>query len=85
MQKEFFQLLLAEMYNPDFGMFVLDTDAQTFWFSKTSFEANLQFELFGTVLGLAIYNNIILDVHFPVVLYKKLLGDAAKFAAVKES
>jgi hypothetical protein len=77
-QKEFFQLLLAEMYNPDFGMFVLDTDAQTFWFSKTSFEANLQFELFGTVLGLAIYNNIILDVHFPVVLYKKLLGDAAK-------
>ena len=47
MQKEFFQLLLAEMYNPDFGMFVLDTDAQTFWFSKTSFEANLQFELFG--------------------------------------
>ena len=32
----------------------------------------------GTVLGLAIYNNIILDVHFPVVLYKKLLGDAAK-------
>ena len=39
----------------------------------------------GTVLGLAIYNNIILDVHFPVVLYKKLLGDAAKFAAVKES
>jgi len=29
-------------------------------------------------LGLAIYNNIILDVHFPVVLYKKLLGDAAK-------
>ena len=56
--------------------------SRNFWFNKNSFEAiedvfrhvarevNLQFELFGTVLGLAIYNQVILDVHFPMALYK---------------
>jgi hypothetical protein len=26
------------------------------------------------ILGLAMYNNIILDIHFPMALYKKLAG-----------
>jgi len=30
--------------------------------------------LIGLVIGLAIYNSVILDVHFPLCLYKKLLG-----------
>lgn len=32
------------------------------------------YELVGILLGLAIYNGIILDVHFPLLVYKKLLG-----------
>lgn len=32
------------------------------------------FELIGILLGLAIYNGIILDIHFPLLVYKKLLG-----------
>jgi hypothetical protein len=33
-----------------------------------------EFELVGLLLGLAIYNGVILDVKLPLVLYKKLLG-----------
>lgn len=31
-------------------------------------------ELLGKLLGLAVYNGVLLDLHLPVVLYKKLLG-----------
>merc|ERR1719473_1731620 len=73
-QKEFFQLLMEELYNEDFGMFERCDESRNFWFNKNSFEASLQFELFGIVLGLAIYNQVILDVRFPMGVYKKLLG-----------
>lgn len=78
-QKEFFQLLVEQLYNEDYGMFERIDESRNFWFNKNSFEVNLQFELFGTVLGLAIYNNVILDVHFPMAVYKKLMyGTCAK-------
>ncbi len=35
----------------------------------------VQFELCGKLLGLSIYNSVILDIHFPLVLYKKLLEE----------
>ena len=34
----------------------------------------MQFELIGIIFGLAIFNNVYLDVKFPLVVYKKLLG-----------
>ncbi|XP_039294797.1 ubiquitin-protein ligase E3A isoform X2 [Nilaparvata lugens] len=72
--KEFFQLIVEEIFNPDFSMFTYQQDTRTMWFNTASFESNAQFTLIGIVLGLAIYNNIILDVHFPMVVYKKLMG-----------
>lgn len=78
-QKEFFQLIVREIFNPDFGMFVLDRETRTYWFSPLSQEFR-EFELIGTILGLAIYNGVILDVHFPRVVYKKLMGRATQLA-----
>ncbi|KAG8271643.1 Ubiquitin-protein ligase E3A [Homalodisca vitripennis] len=72
--KEFFQLIVEEIFNPDYAMFTFQQESQTVWFNPTSFESDAQFTLIGIVLGLAIYNNIILDVHFPMVVYKKLMG-----------
>lgn len=37
-------------------------------------EPNINFELVGILMGLAINNNVILDVPFPMVAYKKLLN-----------
>lgn len=77
--KEFFQLVVDEVFNPDFAMFTLNQDTQMYWFNPTSFESDAQFTLIGIILGLAIYNNIILDVHFPMVVYRKLMGKKGTF------
>jgi len=54
------------------------------WFNPTSFESDAQFTLIGIVLGLAIYNNVILDVRFPMVVYRKLLGRKGTFADLED-
>lgn len=72
--KEFFQLFLEEIFNADIGMFTYDEDTKLFWFNPSSLENDAQYTLIGLVLGLAIYNNCILDVHFPMVVYRKLMG-----------
>ncbi|KAF4531751.1 hypothetical protein B566_EDAN014491 [Ephemera danica] len=77
--KEFFQLIVEEIFNPDYGMFTFQQETQTVWFNPTSFESDAQFTLIGIVLGLAIYNNVILDVHFPMVVYSKLMGKQGTF------
>ncbi|KAJ0179215.1 hypothetical protein K1T71_004927 [Dendrolimus kikuchii] len=77
--KEFFQLIVEEIFNPDYGMFTQQADSQTVWFNPTSFETDAQFTLIGIVLGLAIYNNIILAVNFPMVVYRKLMGKKGSF------
>lgn len=48
-------------------------------FNPTSFETDAQFTLIGIVLGLAIYNNIILAVNFPMVVYRKLMGKKGSY------
>ncbi|XP_066246881.1 ubiquitin-protein ligase E3A isoform X2 [Euwallacea similis] len=77
--KEFFQLVIEEIFNPDYAMFTVQNETQTVWFNPTSFESTAQFTLIGIVLGLAIYNNIILAVNFPMVLYRKLMGRQGSF------
>ncbi|XP_045533813.1 ubiquitin-protein ligase E3A [Papilio machaon] len=77
--KEFFQLIVEEIFNPDYGMFTQQPDSHTVWFNPTSFETEAQFTLIGIVLGLAIYNNIILAVNFPMVVYRKLMGRKGSF------
>ena len=56
------------------GMFTYDETTKVFWFNSSSLENEGQYTLIGIVLGLAIYNNCILDVHFPMVVYRKLMG-----------
>ncbi|CAG4940317.1 unnamed protein product [Colias eurytheme] len=77
--KEFFQLIVEEIFNPDYGMFTQQSESHTVWFNPTSFETEAQFTLIGIVLGLAIYNNIILAVNFPMVVYRKLMGKKGSF------
>lgn len=72
--KEFFQLIIEEIFNPDYGMFIEHKETNSFWFNSASFENDGQFTLIGIILGLAIYNNIILPVSFPMVVYRKLMG-----------
>ncbi|KAG2439072.1 hypothetical protein HYH02_006599 [Chlamydomonas schloesseri] len=81
--KEFFQLLVRQLFNPDYGMFTSDPNSHLHWFRPTSGsnklgaggdDMELEFELVGILIGLAIYNSHILEFQFPPVLYKKLMG-----------
>lgn len=83
--KEFFQLVVEEIFNPDIGMFTYDENTKLFWFNPSSFENDGQYTLIGIVLGLAIYNNCILDVHFPMVVYRKLMGKKGTFRDLADS
>ncbi|CAK9012900.1 Probable E3 ubiquitin-protein ligase HERC3 (HECT domain and RCC1-like domain-containing protein 3) (HECT-type E3 ubiquitin transferase HERC3) [Durusdinium trenchii] len=77
-RKEFFQLLSAQLFNPDYGMFIEYGDTDTIWFNPTDpaldAERSSEIILVGTLIGLAIYNSTLLDVRFPLVMYRMLLG-----------
>ena len=55
-------------------MFIHDEENHFHWFNPGSLESEQQYHLIGILLGLAIYNNVILDVRFPIVVYHKLIG-----------
>lgn len=79
LKKEFFQLLMEQVFDPSFGMFVLNEETRTYWFSDTGLATEDEFSFVGTLMGLAIYNGITLDCHFPQTMYKKLLGGETDF------
>lgn len=73
-KKEYFLLLVRQIFNAEYGMFTYSDKTRFFWFNPVSFEAKIKFELIGIIFGLAFYNNVILDAKFPLVVYKKLLN-----------
>jgi len=47
-------------------MFKSIEESRVLWFDGDSFSPHNEYELVGTCLGMAIYNAVILDLHFPV-------------------
>ena len=84
LSKEFFQLIVEEIFNPDYGMFIHCPESHTYWFNPSSYESCAQFTLIGIVLGLAMYNSVILDLHLPSVIYRKLEGKKGVFEDLKD-
>jgi E3 ubiquitin-protein ligase HECTD2 len=76
LRKEWFLLLVREIFDPHHGLFVYDDDSQYCYFNPFCFESSEQFFLVGVLLGLAIYNSTILDVAFPPFVFKKMLASA---------
>ncbi|KAI5952841.1 HUL4 [Candida jiufengensis] len=74
LRKEWFILLVKEIFNPQTGMFYNVEDSNLLWFNTVPIDNQDMYYLFGAVLGLAIYNSTILELQFPTALYKILLG-----------
>ncbi|KAM5442831.1 putative E3 ubiquitin-protein ligase [Microsporum ferrugineum] len=74
LRKEWFLLLVREVFDPLHGLFLYDEDSQYCYFNPYCFESSEQFFLVGVVLGLAIYNSTILDVALPPFAFRKLLA-----------
>uniref|UniRef100_A0A3Q2P0V4 HECT and RLD domain containing E3 ubiquitin protein ligase 3 n=1 Tax=Fundulus heteroclitus TaxID=8078 RepID=A0A3Q2P0V4_FUNHE len=82
--KEFFLLLLKELLDPVYGMFTHYKDSNLLWFSDKCFVEQNWFHLIGIICGLAIYNSTVVDLHFPLALYKKLLDVPPSLEDFKE-
>ena len=83
-RKEFFLLFIRQIFDPNYGMFNYHPKTRLYWFNHYTFEPKIKYELIGIIFGLAIYNNIILDVKFPIAVYKKLLGIKPNLEDMKE-
>lgn len=81
-------MMMKELFDPKYGMFILNASTQCFWFNRDAFlladRATMlsNYEMVGKLVGIAIYNNTILELRFPRVIFKKLLGahDGLDFA-----
>uniref|UniRef100_A0A4W6BRV9 HECT-type E3 ubiquitin transferase n=1 Tax=Lates calcarifer TaxID=8187 RepID=A0A4W6BRV9_LATCA len=71
--EEWFLLLVRQIFHTDYGMFTYMKDSRCHWFSSWKCDNYSEFQLVGTLMGLAVYNSIALDIHFPLYCYRKLL------------
>ncbi|KAK6185095.1 hypothetical protein SNE40_007408 [Patella caerulea] len=74
--KEWFLLLIRQIFQQEHGMFLYDKKSGVYWFNPSPRENYQEFNLVGVLMGLAVYNSINLDVRFPPSCYKKLLNPA---------
>jgi ubiquitin-protein ligase E3 A len=70
--KEFFQLLCDKLFDVNTGMWTTSSTNDT-WFNSVCTWNGEGYYLVGVLCGLAVYNTVILDVHFPHAIYRKLL------------
>eukprot|EP00842_Homolaphlyctis_polyrhiza_P004893 jgi/Hompol1/5404/HPOL_004390-RA len=84
-QKEFFQVIVNKLLDPGYGMFVYMEETRSSWISGVSLEPERQFELVGIIIGLALYNGVMLGIRFPMLIYKKLLDIAPTFDDFKDA
>ena len=55
--KEWFQMLVKQIFEPDYGMFVYHPHSRCYWFSVSGSSSNLrEYNLIGVLMGLAVYN-----------------------------
>ena len=63
-----------------------DEETRSLWFNPSAAEdLDREYTLIGMLLGLAIYNSIILDIRFPPILYRKLMGKIGIFEDLETS
>lgn len=82
--KEFFLLLIKEILDPKYGMFKEYEESRLLWFSDYAFVEEENYWLVGVICGLAIYNNTIINMPFPLCLYTKLLNEQCGLSDLKE-
>ena len=84
LKKEFFMLITRKIFTKEYNLFSYNSKTHLFWFNLSKTHQSENYELIGIIFGLAIYNSIILDIKFPLVLYKKLLKVEPSLEDLKE-
>lgn len=75
LKKEWFLLISKELFDPKTGLFNYDNESGLAFFPISKHDPNqLKFYfLVGVIVGMAIYNSMILDIKFPLLVYNKLM------------
>jgi len=82
-KKELFQLLISQLFSDQYGMFHTAASGRVLWINHTNRWCNEEYKLVGTLLALAVYNGVLLDVQLPPVFYKKLLRQSVTLLDMK--
>ncbi|KAK5867921.1 hypothetical protein PBY51_012376 [Eleginops maclovinus] len=72
--KDFFYEVFHEMVSAETGMFMYNDSKTLAWFPSKAAPEDQRYLHFGVLCGLALYNQCILHLPFPLALFKKLLG-----------
>ncbi|XP_070764278.1 probable E3 ubiquitin-protein ligase HERC4 [Enoplosus armatus] len=84
-KRDFFHHLFRDMMSTKSGMFFFNESETLAWFpSKATEEDKANVFLFGVLCGLALYNQSIIHLPFPLALFKKLLGVEPTLEDMKE-
>lgn len=75
---------MKEFFDPKSDMFQYNKEINMFWFNEESSKDINYFRMFGIVTGLAIYNNINVNMNLPFAFYKQLDGQNATLEDLKE-
>ena len=91
LKKEFFLLLMDELIAPEQGLFVPVAQGRLRWLVSdgppgTATDEKLQsrWRLVGSLLGLALFNGVILQLHLPQAFWRRLLGAPVGMAQLEE-
>lgn len=79
-RKEFFQLISEELQENE-NLFV--TKNNTLWIKNNEKQLSA-FELVGKLIGIALYNDVILNIPFPSVFFKKILEKQINLSDLSE-
>lgn len=71
--REFFHLLSEELFDVNSSMWTRRFGDNITWFNSDCTWDEQGYELVGILFGLALYNGVLLDVHFPQAVYRKML------------
>jgi hypothetical protein len=84
--REWFQILGEEMVNDDYALFVHSSEGMTYQPNPCSGVNSNHLDYFrfcGMVVGLAVYNDISVDVHFTRSVYRHMIGAEPCFRDVE--
>uniref|UniRef100_A0A3Q3IRN4 HECT-type E3 ubiquitin transferase n=1 Tax=Monopterus albus TaxID=43700 RepID=A0A3Q3IRN4_MONAL len=82
--KDLFHEVFHEMMSAESGMFMYNDSETLAWFPSNATQGHEKYFLLGVLCGLALYNQCIIHLPFPLALFKKLLDVKPSLEDMKE-
>jgi hypothetical protein len=74
-RKEYYMLMMKQLLDPGYAMFKYFEESRMIWFHPDGLVDEPEYEMIGLLTGIAIYNDIVVDLPMPSALFKKLKNE----------